>query len=136
MVTQNRSSALPSPQIGAGALCFLTLAALLFLFVPRHQFFNMTGEWFDIGWPFPTGALKVGFVSADRPIGLHPHLDPTALLNAALWLVVILTVRRFACATPFLHRMTRVIIAFVFLVGAVWFAFGAFGVATALSRLQ
>ena len=130
------SSALTSPQLGGGALCLLALAALLLFLVPRHEFYNMTGEWFAVGWPFPTGSLKVGFVSTESPSGIHPHLHPFAVLNAALWLAIIFGIRRFAHTASLPRTTARVVIVFGFLVSAVWFVFGAFSVATALANSQ
>ena len=133
----HNASVLTSPPLGSGALCFFILAGLLFSLVPRHTFSNMTGEWFDIGWPFSAGALKVGFVSVESPRGMHPHLDPTALLpNTALWLAIIYGIRRFARTALHSRSIARIIILFAFLTSAVWFAFGAFNIASALALSQ
>jgi hypothetical protein len=73
------------PRIGWEAGVLLGLTAFFFMFVPYPLFTNMTGAWFGVGWPASTGAFKVGYVSPESPSGVHPHLDPTALVNLALW---------------------------------------------------
>lgn len=123
-------------RLGIGASCCLALAALGFLLVPRHEFFNMTGEWFTVGWPFSTGSLKVGFVSVESPRGIHPHVSPLALLNVALWLGVFFGIRRTAGATLLPRSVAHAIIVLAFLTSAVWFAFGVFSVATSLAHSQ
>src|SRR5258708_3803567 len=124
--TSPDNSSLPgSPQLGVAALWLLAFAALLLFLVPRHEFSNITGEWFTVGWPFPTASLKVGFVSAESPSGIHPHLHPLAFFNAVLWLGVFFGVRRAACVAFFPRSMVRAIVIFAFVVTAVWFVFGA-----------
>jgi len=66
----------------------LILTASCFLFVPYPWFINLTGEWFGVGWPFSTGALKIGYVSPESPTGIHPHVNPTAILNLGLWATI------------------------------------------------
>ena len=134
--SSDNSSLLASPQLGVTALWLLALAALLLFLVPRHEFYNMTGEWFTVGWPFPTGSLKVGFVSAESPSGIHPHIHPLAFLNAALWLAVFFGVRRAARIASFPRTVARAIVIFGFLASAVWFIFGASSIVTALSNNQ
>ena len=130
------SSLLAPSQLGVITLLLLALAALLLFLVPRHEFYNLTGDWFTVGWPFPTGSLKVGFVSAESPSGIHPHLHPLALLNAALWLGVFFGVRRAARIASFPRTVARAVVIFAFLASAVWFTFGAFSIVTALSNNQ
>ena len=132
----NSSSLLASPQLGVTTLLLLALAALLLFLVPRHEFYNMTGQWFTVGWPFPTGSLKVGYVSAASPSGIHPHLHPLAVLNATLWLAVLFGVRRVARIASFPHTVALAIVIFTFLSSAVWFTFGAYSIVTALSYNQ
>jgi hypothetical protein len=119
-----------SPRIGWQAGVLLGLTAFCFVFVPYPWFTNITGARFGVGWPVPTGAFKVGYVSPESPSGVHPHLYPTVVVNLALWWAVYVGLRLAANRETlfvFLRACLRVIClvsAMPFVIATTWIISG------------
>ena len=63
----------------------------LWVFLPRYQFTNFTGDWFDLGYPWKSGAMKIGYVDSFESIGVHHNLSDGQGGNLLSWAAVSLT---------------------------------------------
>ena len=71
----------------------LGLGVTLWVLLPFYQFSGLTGDWFDLGWPWESGSVKIGHVDDFNSLGVHPHLSATIWLNLLTWGAVVLSLR-------------------------------------------
>jgi len=68
--------------------------ALPFVLLPHAEHYSLTGAWYLIGWPLPSGEFKLGHVVPyDFPF--HPHMFGIIIITLPLWTILIFLVDRF-----------------------------------------
>ena len=122
--------------LGIGVRCLFALSASLFIFLPRHAYTSIWGEWFTLGWPFSALALKVGYMTPESPRGPHFQFDPSLVFNAVLWLALFWGIHRVVRAGYVARGITFFLVAVLFLVSAIWFTFGVIQVGNAVAELE
>ena len=110
------------------------MLALPLVLLPYVDLHNLTGVWYTIGWPIPSGSLKIGLVSPSSGL-IHPHLLGV-LLMLPLWALAICMIEsslktlgtkigRWAEVPQFLlfAAYACVVVAFGLGIHSVWHAF-------------
>ena len=116
------------------ARCLLAFTCVFFAFVPQYERTSIWGEWYSLGFPFESLALKIGYLSPTSPHGLHFLFDPGVVLNASLWFGVYYGWRRLARAGFLSPTLAVAFASFAFLTSGLWFTYGTARVVRELLR--
>ena len=81
------------PRLHRSEWWLLGLGVTLWVLLPFYQLSGLTGDWFDLGWPWKSGGIKIGYVRDFNSLGVHPYLSATLGLNLLTWGAVVLSLR-------------------------------------------
>ena len=85
----------PKLELDSVSKWLLILAVVGCVFMPSESPSGLSGTFYTLGWPTPTMELKVGWIDPRHPgIYIHPYFSINSIINPALWIGIILILRR------------------------------------------
>ena len=93
MNTKEPRDGVSSTRLRSWEWWLLGAGVALWVFLPRYQFTNLTGDWFYLGDPWKSGHMKIGYVDSFESLGVHPGLSAGFWGNLLTWSAAPLSIR-------------------------------------------